>query len=233
MKSVVSSRSMSKLVLFVVVVVGLIGCEKKAEQDAGAAPAFDEHAIRSHYATLERDAPKVDVSTFASGDVALAKGRPIATVLRAVNVAWAKEEAQTGDQSAEAKHLLHRLTSPQAPYCPNNELKNCGGHPWFAEDPSKAGVIVYVERRSDRDGTYGQGGANAYSTVLRFDAVLVPEKLRVAHWNHIALPPQSQVRVGGGSTMMQMGQQTAESFEADMQKLSSGAAPTSDFVEDQ
>jgi hypothetical protein len=224
---------MSKLRMIFVVVVGLIGCQKNAAQDAGADAAFDESAVRSHYAALEREAPKVDVSTFARGDVALAKGRSIATVLRAVNVAWAKEEAQLGDQSAEAKHLLHRLTSPQAPYCPNNDLKNCGGHPWFAEDPSKAGVIVYVERRSDKDGTYGQGGANSYATSLRFDAVLVPEKLRVAHWNRIALPPQSQVRVGGGSTMMQMGQQAPESFQADMQKLASGAAPASDFAEDQ
>jgi hypothetical protein len=190
--------------------------------------------VFKHYAPLERDAVKVDVSSFGSGDVALAKGRRIAPVLRAARVDWAKEEMALSERNEQAKRLLRLLASPRAPYCPNNTIALCNGHPWFAADPSMAGVIVYVEQRTGKEGVYvggdGPSNANAYRTTLEFDAVLVPENVRVARWWRLALPPESQVLTSGSSGgLMMIGQQTAETFEDDMQKLSAGVAPLGDL----
>jgi hypothetical protein len=128
------------------IVLTFVACHREAS-NADAGKGLDADQTFAHYASLEREAPKVDVASFASGDVALAKGRLIATVKHKARVDWAREEAALGDQSSEAKRLLHRLASPRAPYCPGNDIKVCD-HPWFADDPSKAGVIVYVAQQT-------------------------------------------------------------------------------------
>jgi len=207
----------------------LVGCRDSQPAGADAAPAIPTEQVFERYARIKDEALKVNVGSFATGDVALAKGRRIATVLYSAHVDWANNERALGGQNAEASRLLERLSSPRAPYCPNNDLSLCSGHPWFADDPTTAGVIVYVEQRSAQDGVYGgPGGASAYSTELQFDAILLPEKLRVARWWRLALPPQSQLDLGTGAGMA-IGRQTSDSFEGDMQKLRAGTAPVGDL----
>lgn len=208
----------------------LLAC-RDDKTDAGAADAA--LAERSPaYDNLRTEAATVDLPTFAAGDVALAKGRKIAPVERRVKIFWAPEERALINQGGEYAALFGSLDTPKAPYCPGNDFANCRGKDWYATEPEAAGVIVYIDRRLARSGTYFAQGSdaplgNAYEGVLQLDAVVMPEKLRVARWWRKIKPPVTTYKMD--ALVVKIPKQSPEIYDADMRRLLAGEAPESDF----
>ncbi len=222
-----------RVVALSLLVVFPFACKRDAPSgEADAAVSLS--APPPGYARFGVEARKADLSSLPSGDVALAKGRKIAPVDRRVSVIWALDEQRQIDKGGEIASLMGALVSPKSPYCPGNKFSLCNGKAWFASEPEEAGVVVYLERRIAPSGKYFARGsetalANAYEGVWEFDAVIMPEKIRVARWWRKVYSPSSVTSYGKLGIGFQVPRHDEASFEGDMSQLFGGQAPESDF----
>ncbi len=227
----------------VVAVVALCGaCDKKlppppelSHPDASSASAVSETTPKfALYGEFAATARATDPEALPAGDVARAKGRRVAPIERRVQQTWsAADQARIDNGSPQVRALVGALTKPRAPFCATGGWSACVGKPWYADNPSDAGIVLYVDRKSAPAGTYHFAGSSArlatgYETVLQFTAVLVPENVRVARWARYCPPPLETSAIGGRA-LMQVGALTQSASDADMAALTSGEAPKGDF----
>jgi hypothetical protein len=128
----------------------------------------------------------LDEASLPEAPIALAKGRKVVFVMKSMGF-----DPETARLLRSPERSPVKIISLPGDFQP-------GTPPALAVTPSEVGVVVLERETMLKVGTYTGGKEPAMGTKTEMVAILVPEKKRIAEFEHMRNPPSLATRYGTG-----------------------------------
>lgn len=147
-------------------------------------------SVADTYAPLDED-------SLPEAPIELAKGRKVVFVMQSMGF-----DPETARALRSPERLPVKIISLPGDFQP-------GTHPALAVTPSEVGVVVLERQTMIKVGTYTGGKEPALAMKREMVAILVPEKKRIAAFEHMRNPPSVATRYGTGEKSLLIPHETS------------------------